>query len=241
MSGSRPIVIVHMLSSVDGRLDVSRYSKPYNDVDNKNGSSYFTIAEEYHPDGILLGSNSFLESIPSPSFDHSKFSPPATFDDYVGKMESKHLTAIFDSKGRIEYQSNDAFGDNIIAVLGESVSSEYLSHLRAKGISYIFAGKDGRNYQLALEKLYSLFGMKKVLLEGGGVLNGAFLKQRMIDELSIIIASSIDGLSGISSIFEYKGEKGEKPSEGQFLELIETKVIPEEKSSVLLRYKVHKE
>lgn len=42
------------------------------------------------------------------------------------------------------------------------------------GVSYIFAGKNDIDIKLALNKLYSIFGIKKLLLEGGSVINGAF-------------------------------------------------------------------
>ena len=41
---------------------------------------------------------------------------------------------------------------------------------------------------LALSKLYSLFNIRELLLEGGSVLNGAFAREGLIDELSLITA-----------------------------------------------------
>ena len=52
----------------------------------------------------------------------------------------------------------------------------------------IFGGKDDLDLELVLNKLYSLFGIKKLLLEGGSEINGSFQREGLIDELSLIIA-----------------------------------------------------
>lgn len=61
-----------------------------------------------------------------------------------------------------------------VEVLCETVSDEYLAYLQDIGVSYIFAGKDQLNVMLAVEKLSKLFGIKKLMLEGGSIINGAF-------------------------------------------------------------------
>ena len=122
--------------------------------------------------------------------------------------------------------------------MGENVSEEYLEHLRQIGISYLFAGKDGHDYSKALEILQKDFGMRLVLLDGGGALNGEFLRQKLINELSLVIYPGIDGLYGISSIYEYRGNACEFPAKGQSLELKE--ITPCRDGVVWIKYKFHK-
>ena len=62
-----------------------------------------------------------------------------------------------------------------------------LSFIRAS-VSYIFAGKTELDLPLALEKLCKLFGIQTLLLEGGSILNGAFQREGVIDELSLVVA-----------------------------------------------------
>jgi len=61
-----------------------------------------------------------------------------------------------------------------------------LSFIRAS-VSYIFAGKTELDLPLALEKLCKLFGIQTLLLEGGSILNGAFLQEDVIDELRLVV------------------------------------------------------
>ena len=73
-------------------------------------------------------------------------------------------------------------------MLGEQVSDAYLAELREDGVSYIFAGPKGDDLALAMEQLGAVFGVNTLLLEGGGAINGSFLKQRLIDEFSTLLA-----------------------------------------------------
>ena len=63
-----------------------------------------------------------------------------------------------------------------------------LAYYRSIGVSYIFAGENNIDIKTALNKLYSIFGIKKLLLEGGSIINGAFLCANAVDELSLVTA-----------------------------------------------------
>ena len=66
-----------------------------------------------------------------------------------------------------------------------------------------------------MEQLASHFGAKKLLLEGGGKINGAFLKHKLIDEFSTLIFPAVDGVAGTQSIVDYNGpEGGPSPAPG---------------------------
>ena len=47
------------------------------------------------------------------------------------------------------------------------------------------AGKKAGAPRLALEKLRAKFGVKKLMLEGRGETNGSFLREDLVDELSL--------------------------------------------------------
>jgi 5-amino-6-(5-phosphoribosylamino)uracil reductase len=104
-------------------------------------------------------------------------------------------------------------------VLGEHVSDEYLAELREDGVSYIFAGAKGDDLPGAVAQLGARFGARKLLLEGGGKINGAFLKHKLIDEFSTLIWPAVDGVAGTQSIVDYDGPQGDRPGAGQTLRL----------------------
>ena len=103
---------------------------------------------------------------------------------HVADRKGRNVAVAIDPQGKLHYGEDHVLGDHAIAILGEQVSDEYLSELREDGVSYLFAGKDGHDLHSAVDLLGETFGIKTLLLEGGGMINGAFLKNRLIDEIS---------------------------------------------------------
>jgi 2,5-diamino-6-(ribosylamino)-4(3H)-pyrimidinone 5'-phosphate reductase len=93
-------------------------------------------------------------------------------------------------------------------VLTQKVSDDYLAFLRSKGVSYLFGGKKDVDLERVIKKLRCEFGIEKLLLEGGGGINGSFLEADLIDELSIILAPIADGSVGTPTLFDAKKGRG---------------------------------
>lgn len=229
-----------MISSVDGRLLTDRWSKPFDGTDRDTlVESYYNIEKELGMTGWIVGRNTIEQDFEAGAFDYQKYPPAKEFKTFKGTLGTSQTAIVVDAKGKTSYLSDKLGDSNVIAVLGETVSEEYLSHLRETGISYVFAGKDGQDLAKAVETLHTEFGFTQLMLEGGGVINGMFLKAGLIDELSLLIYPGIDGLSGVSSFIEYKGED-QNPASGQALELLSVKELQDQKGVVWLRYKFHK-
>jgi riboflavin biosynthesis pyrimidine reductase len=161
--------------------------------------------------------------------------PPGR-EPHLGHRNGRNLAVAIDPSGRVHYGQDNVGGDHVVAVLGEQVSDAYLAELREDGASYIFAGPKGEDLPGAMAQLASVFGVKKLLLEGGGRINGAFLKHRLIDEFSTLIYPAVDGLAGRESIVDYDGANGERPGVGQSLRLIGCETL--EGGMVWLRHRV---
>lgn len=235
----KPKIICHIMSSVDGRLLNERWTPLYSGKPaSETGKKYAEIGISLNTQAWMFGKNTLQQGFFPHVFNHDSCPAATNPTTYHGQRHSERMFIVADPAGEIEYTDNTVRGDNIITILGEKVSEKYLAHLRDKGISYLFAGKDGDDLPLAMHKLYSDFGIESVSLQGGGIINGAFLKAGLLDELSLLVYPGIDGLSGIPSIFEYIGEKGELPASGQSLELLDSKIL--ENGVVWLHYKFHK-
>ncbi|TGP13117.1 5-amino-6-(5-phosphoribosylamino)uracil reductase, partial [Mesorhizobium sp. M1D.F.Ca.ET.234.01.1.1] len=89
-------------------------------------------------------------------------------ETYVADRKGRDVAVGIDPHGRLHYGQDNAGGDHIIAVLGQHVSDAYLAELREDGVSYLFAGKDGTDLHEAMRVLGEPFGIKTILLEGGG-------------------------------------------------------------------------
>src|SRR5918911_48571 len=60
----------------------------------------------------------------------------------------------------------------------------------------------GVDLSLALEKIGARFGVRTLMLEGGGRLNGGMLRAGLIDEVSLLVAPVVDGRAGTPALFD---------------------------------------
>ena len=115
--------------------------------------------------------------------------------DFVANNKATRYAVSFDRRGRLGWKTSEIVdedpgygGAHIIEVFCENVADAYLAYLQKVGISYVFAGKTEMDLAIAVEKLKGLFDIKVLLLEGGSVINGAFQRAGLIDELSLVQA-----------------------------------------------------
>jgi riboflavin biosynthesis pyrimidine reductase len=237
---NRPRIVCHMTMSVDGRQVVDRWTPSADGVGVRQlvGHHYDEVAARFGADGWIVGRvtmEEFTEGTGS-------LTPQQAADGaalrtaHHGARDGRSVAVAIDPTGKLHYGQDHAAGDHVIAVLGEQVPDAYLAELRRDGVSYLFAGPDGRDLAGALDTLGADFRLRTLLLEGGGRINGAFLKAGLIDEISILVYPGIDGLAGVSSIFEYVGAQDERPAAGQLLRLIGVETL--EGGMVWLRYQV---
>jgi len=116
------------------------------------------------------------------------------------------------------------------------VSDAHLAGLRSEGVSYIFAGATELDLADVLEIVGRELGVKRLLLEGGGGANGAFLRAGLVDEFNLVLCPAIDGAKGAPSVFDStEAESGERaPITAMTLE--SSKVL--EGGAMWLRYKI---
>lgn len=226
------------MSSVDGRLLPSRWTQPYGGADaSKMFREYADAGKTLGTDAWMFGKATAAEVFPY------KFVPKTQKHAQAGTVHKGHtgsprLFITVDPDADIYYTSDRLRGDNIVTVLGTNATSDYLAMLEEKGISYIVLA-DPTALGEAMEVLYEQFGVRKISLQGGGIIDGAMLAAGLIGELSLVIYPGIDGLASAPSIFEYLGADGARPAEGQTLELIANRTL--EGGVVWLRYRFHKE
>ena len=232
----RPYIICHMGTSIDGRLHPSRFTRPATGVPVEAlRRHYEEVAGRFEAGGWIVGRVTMAEMAKGRERTFAE-APRAPREPHVANRHGRSLAIAIDPSGRVHYSQDNIGGDHAVAVLGEQVSDAYLAELREDGVSYVFAGPKGHDLPGAMAQLAAVFGVKKLLLEGGGKINGAFLKHRLIDEFSTLIHPAVDGLAGAQSIVDYEGVDGERPGVGQALRLIACETL--EGGMVWLRHAV---
>jgi 5-amino-6-(5-phosphoribosylamino)uracil reductase len=232
----RPTIICHMGTSVDGGLHPSRFTRPAAGVSNDALLEHYeAIHDRFEADGWIVGRRTMAEMAKGRERAVAVDSPLPR-EPYLGQRNGRNLAVAIDSSGRVHYGKDNVGGDHVVAVLGAQVSDAYLAELREDGASYIFAGPKGDDLPAAMAQPADVFGVKTLLLEGGGRINGAFFKHRLIDEFSTLIFPAVDGLAGRETILDYHGADGERPGAGQSLRLIGCETL--EGGMVWLRHRV---
>ncbi len=200
----KPYVICHMLGSVDGRIKQNIWGF-------KDHHKYFEEpASKIKADAWLVGRITMQEFSSKKKYNLGKQKGPIRKDDFVALQPSKTFAVVIDPSGKCFWDNNQVSTEHVIEVLSEQVSGAYLEHLREKNVSYIFGGKKELDLELVLQKLYRLFGIKRVRIDGGGHVNGSFLKAGLIDELSLVLAPLADGTIGAPTIFEAEEGYGKR-------------------------------
>lgn len=89
---------------------------------------------------------------------------PDQLHTFVGDCGSDIQVVALVPEGDVRFTSNKIDGNNIIAVIGENVSADYLDFLEDMQISYVFAGQDGHDMQAMTSRLKHDFGIEKLYL-----------------------------------------------------------------------------
>jgi 5-amino-6-(5-phosphoribosylamino)uracil reductase len=182
-----------MGTSIDGRLHPSRFTRAATGISQDVlRSHYEKVHDSFDADGWIVGRKTMSEMAKGTERSMAEVRKVPR-EAHISNRDGRKLAVAIDPSGRAHYGKDNVGGDHVVAVLGEQVSDAYLAELREDGVSYVFAGADGDDLSGAMAQLASVFGAKKLLLEGGGRINGAFLKHGLIDEFSTLIHPAVDG------------------------------------------------
>jgi riboflavin biosynthesis pyrimidine reductase len=193
-----------MLAAIDGRIVTDGWP-----LSADGRRQYELVHATYEPDGWLCGRVTMQAHFATGARPHAEVArthdgPPR--DDFVATGDFSAYAFAIDPSGRLVWDSGDLDGDHVVAVLTERVSDDYLATLRERGVSYLLAGRgEELDLPLALEKIGARFGVRTLMLEGGGGINGSFLRAGLIDEVSLLVAPVGDGRVGTASLFDVVG------------------------------------
>jgi len=226
----KPHVICLMACSVDGRTLTSRWRPK-----GAAGDLFERVHDRLGGDAWLIG------RVTGQEFARGKPYPASLADSFprepwFARRDAKAYGVVLDAHGKIGWGRSDIGGDPIVAVLTEEVSDAHLAGLRSEGVSYIFAGKSALDLAAALEILNRELGVKRLLLEGGGGANGAFLRAGLVDELHLIVCPAVDGAKGAPSVFDSTEAEADQRAPVTAMSLESSEALGG--GALLLRYRI---
>lgn len=207
-----PYIICHMMQSLDGRVACDM-------VDKISSDEYYTALDTLDCQAHIEGKHSY--QIHRCGFEEYKVDNPIAIVKETWHASGRYdsYTVSVDTRGILLWENGVA--KNHICIVSEKASFQYLDYLKSLGVSYIAAGKDGIDLRRAMEILHDEFSVERVAVVGGGKINGGFLAEGLIDEVSAMIAPGVDGREGQPALFDgLKDHDGYLPVKLQFREVL---------------------
>lgn len=222
----KPYVIMHMGSSIDGRIVPSQWPE---EMTAALTAIYERLHEQMNGDAWLVGRVTMAEFAAGDPRPAEAFGAlPRTTWKAAGASQGPYAVAV-DQGAKLHMNIDAVNGDPIVMILPETAPDNHLAELRRDRISYIFAGHSEIDLALALERLRADFGIERLLLEGGGGINGSFLSAGLIDEISLLILPLADGGKDMPMTFD------RTPAQAKPLSLVSVEQL--EGDVVHLRYR----
>ncbi len=221
---NRPYIVCHMMMSLDGRIDCAMTEQL------KGVDEYYKTLDSFHAPTHLSGRVTAEKEMALKGKFHPNDDKSLGREDYFMASEKEGYEVVVDSKGTLLWDDQEKEEKPLLVLTSEDVTLSYLNYLKERHISYIATGKGKVNLIRACELLSDVFIVKRMAVVGGGHINAAFLEEGLLDEISILIGSGIDGREKMGSVFDgLKMSKSVTP-----LKLESVKVLDSE--AIWLRY-----
>jgi riboflavin biosynthesis pyrimidine reductase len=152
------------------------------------------------------------------------------------KRDATTYAVVIDAQGKIAWGRSDIGGDPIVVVLTKTSPTLIWRAFAQTNVSYFFAGETNIDLDRALEILNEELGVQRLLLEGGGLVNGSFLRAGLLDEISLIVWPVVDGAAGAPCVFDSTSADADRPAPVLSMQLISSESMAG--GAVWLRYRL---
>ena len=238
-----PEIIIYMGESIDGKGSGEMFLVP----ESQPGSKYYWDNEySFDCKSIIMGRTTFEEVLGEDKNKKIDYTGISTDNiekkDFLSELRKKtdYYYICLDKNGKLPWPNGYGLyapflgrtqETHIITILSEDVDLKYLAYLQKIGVSYIFAGEKNIDLKIAMKKLKSLFGINKLMCQGGPTTNELLLKENLVEKL-IIVKMPVIGQPGALPIF------GNAPLSKWTLESFQ---MLEDKHTFVFIYKIKRE
>lgn len=192
----KPYIICHMMTSLDGRIDCAMTSKL------RGVNDYYTTLDAIHVPTTVSGRVTAELELAKPGKFRATSQEIYGKEGFSKKIDADGYEVIVDTKGTLLWPNASGMAKPYLIITSENVTKEYLAYLDEQNISWITCGSEHINLKRAVEILAAEFGVERMGVVGGPKINTAFLEAGLLDEISILIGSGIDGRGGMPAVFD---------------------------------------
>jgi riboflavin biosynthesis pyrimidine reductase len=185
-SQDRAYVVCHMMTSEDEKIESGAEGV---DLFDAFLPTYNKLHDSFEANAWMCGRKTmemFAEAVGTPL---EQITTEISSGNFIAKRDANQYAIAVDTKGLLRWSSDKiaddvGYADHLIVIVTPQTPVDYLNHLRSKNISYVISNGEKVNFEEILKTLKEEFGIKKILLEGGGILNGSMVN--VIDEISLL-------------------------------------------------------
>ncbi|MCB6200958.1 dihydrofolate reductase family protein [Extibacter muris] len=196
---NKPYVVCYMMNSLDGRIKGDYFT-------TERGAAYRGKYADLHVKQVkkawMCGTNTMID-LADEKVDLPKEPTGISRADYIADTNAEYYAVSIDPLGELAWKSNviehgfnsldtKRTGNQIIEILTAQAPDAYLTYLQNRKISYIISGEENICFAEVFDKLYNIFGIDHLLLEGGGFLNSSVIREDLIDEYSVLMIATVD-------------------------------------------------
>lgn len=193
---SKPYIVCHMMTAVDGRIDCGMTSKL------RGVDEYYQTLNALNAPTTLSGRTTAQLEMAEPGVFEPKNRECCGKEGFSKKADAECYEVVADTKGILLWRDQAGSNKPLVVITSEQVTNEYLEYLDSLSISWIVCGKAHIDLGRAVDILSEQFGVERMAIVGGGAINGAFLGAGLLDEVSILLAPGIDGRGGMAAVFD---------------------------------------
>lgn len=194
---TRPHVIVHSMSSADGRTDHFA-----GDV-----GLYYELAARFPHEAMLAGSGTLVAAAQSQGVSlDGEDSPPASpaGGGFEAAGDQRPLLVVVDARGRLTrfaWLRKMPYWRDIVVLCAETTPPGHRELLTRHRVEYLVTGTDRVDLSAALTALTDKYGVQRVRVDSGGTLNGTLLRAGLVDEISILLGPYVVGGRSARGLF----------------------------------------
>lgn len=224
----RPYCICYMMTSIDGRIDCAMTEQL------QGVGEYYRILRELDIPTTVSGRVTAELEMALPGKFTSQNQEIIGKEAFSRKISAPGYEVVTDSKGTLLWEKESGKTKPHLILMSTGASKAYADYLDEQNISWIACGEGQVDLVRASQILASQFGVKRMGIVGGPVINTGFLQAGLLDEIVILIGPGIDGRAEMPSLFEGRTDSRPVP-----LTLAEVKSCHD--GAVMLRYRLIKE
>ena len=208
MDGELPEVVLITTASVDGRVTLGAHQRL---IDPPTGERWGSMSAgdpfpgrpaDIDATVVLGGSGSFVDVDDEPP----EWPAPTTpehelWQDHLPRTAPKWFV-VADSRGRVDWTFTGDETTILHVLVCGSTPGGYLQRLRDLGVGYFVVGDRQVDLRVALGRIHQVLRADRVIIDSGGTLNAAALRQGLVDIVDVVTLPGLVGGSGTPSIMD---------------------------------------